>query len=310
MAAPPLPSFVSLTETWHDKPYPFISPTRPALSATGKNVVITGGSSGIGQATAIAFAQANAKSVAIIGRRRDRLEQAASEVKAAGPATQVLYKVGDVAKSDSIDQALRSVVQQVGNIDIFICNAGTLPKEGSVVGYDEAELRRGLDTIVLGSFNSLQTFRTLAAPGAKLFNTGSGIGHWAPLPEVPGVFAYAAAKSAALKMFDYFGAENPDIHVVSVQPGIIATELNADMSTNVGFDTGIVLQPLIMFVFIANNQPVELPAHFFVWLASEEATFLKGKFVWANWDAEELIVKSDEIQQTKLLTVGLSGVDV
>lgn len=44
-----------------------------------------------------------------------------------------------------------------------------------------------------------------------------------------------------------------------------------------------------------------LPAHFLVWLASHEAYFLKDKFVWANWDTEELLAMADEIQSTKLL---------
>ena len=46
-----------------------------------------------------------------------------------------------------------------------------------------------------------------------------------------------------------------------------------------------------------------------MWLASAEAAFLKGKFVWANWDAEELLDRAEEIEGTKLLTMGLRGVD-
>lgn len=237
MSSLPLPSFISFTKTWHNKPYAFISPTRPELSAAGKNVVITGGGTGIGKAIAIAFAQAGAKSVAIIGRRLDRLGTAADAIKAAGTLTQVIVETGDVTKIDSIRTALNNIVDQVGEIDIFASNAGTLPEEGPVHSYSEAQLRLGFEINVMGAFNSLQAFLPLAAPGAKLFNTGSGIGHWAPLPEVPGVFSYAATKAATLKMFDYFASENPDIHVVSIQPGIIATEINPNITT--GFDTGI-----------------------------------------------------------------------
>ena len=52
----------------------------------------------------------------------------------------------------------------------------------------------------------------------------------------------------------------------------------------------------------------DLPGHFCVWLASPEAKFLKGKFVWANWDAEELLALSEQIQTSRLLTVTLDGV--
>lgn len=237
MAPIPLPGFVSFTKTWHSEPYPFISPLRPELSAAGKIIVITGGGSGIGQSIGIAFAQAGAASVAIIGRRLGRLEIAAKAIRAANGSTKVLYEAGDVTKQESIQKALQKIVQKVGKIDIFCANAGILPTEGLVSGYDEAELRRGLMTNVIGSFNSLQAFLPLAAPRAKLFYTGSGIGHWKPMTEVPGVFGYAAAKAAAQKMVDYFASENPHIHVVSIQPGIIATGINPDLT--IGFDKGI-----------------------------------------------------------------------
>lgn len=52
---------------------------------------------------------------------------------------------------------------------------------------------------------------------------------------------------------------------------------------------------------------VELPAEFVVWLASKEAEFLRNKFVWANWDAQELLAQKEEIQNSMLLRVTLNG---
>jgi len=52
---------------------------------------------------------------------------------------------------------------------------------------------------------------------------------------------------------------------------------------------------------------VELTAGFFVWLASPEAEFLKGKFVWSNWDVDELKAKREELEGTPNLTLGLLG---
>ncbi|KAL5337700.1 hypothetical protein BJX70DRAFT_409034 [Aspergillus crustosus] len=292
--APDLPGLVSFTKSWHSEPYPFISPTRPELSAAGKNVVITGGGTGIGKAIAIAFTQAGAKSVAIIGRRIERLEATANAIRdeaaSASPATQVLLEAGDITKPESIKTALENIVAKVGPIDIFASNAGMLPTPAPVVGYSEENLREAFEINFLGAFNSLQAFLPLAAPDAKVFNTSSGIAHWAPQKELPGVFCYAATKLSTIRMFDYFAAENPGIHVVNIQPGIIATEVNPDITE--GPDT------------------VELPAHFLVWLASDEAKFLKGRFVWANWDAQELISRADDIQKSMLLKVSLNGVDM
>lgn len=51
-----------------------------------------------------------------------------------------------------------------------------------------------------------------------------------------------------------------------------------------------------------------LPGHFLVWLASSEAEFLKSKYVWVNWDVDELVSGAEEIKTSKLLTVLLEGV--
>lgn len=53
---------------------------------------------------------------------------------------------------------------------------------------------------------------------------------------------------------------------------------------------------------------VELPAYFHVWLASPESDFLKGKFVWVNWDVDELKERGEEIENSLLLKVLLHGV--
>lgn len=52
---------------------------------------------------------------------------------------------------------------------------------------------------------------------------------------------------------------------------------------------------------------VELPASFLVWVASSEAEFLKNKYVWANWDVDELKAKKEELVSSPQLTVGLLG---
>ena len=60
----------------------------------------------------------------------------------------------------------------------------------------------------------------------------------------------------------------------------------------------------------ADKVVVELPAHFLVWLASNEAAFLRNKFVWANWDVQELKDQAEKIQSSSVLTISLNGVDM
>lgn len=234
--------WTSFTKKWHDKPYPFISPLRPELSAAGKNVVVTGGGTGIGKATAIAFAQAGAASVAILGRRLDRLQTSAAEITSAGSGTRVIFETADITNRTSIDGALKSIVDQTGKIDVFVSNAGVLTSSGTVAIYDENELRRGFEVNVIGSFNAVQAFIPLAAPGAKLFNISTCLAHLAPVAPVQDVFAYAVTKLASTRMFDFVAAENPQMHVVNVHPGITDTEINADTDIE-GLDEGILGTP-------------------------------------------------------------------
>lgn len=62
-----------------------------------------------------------------------------------------------------------------------------------------------------------------------------------------------------------------------------------------------------MIIWLLTRDPASLPASFIVWACSPEADFLKGKFVWANWDAEELKAREEEIRETDFLTLGLNG---
>lgn len=223
------PKFALFTKTHHHEPYPFISPTRPELSADGKNVVVTGGGTGIGKAIAVAFGQAGAKSVSIVGRRLDRLESAAAAIAAAGPSTRVICKTADLSQSATIESALKSITEETGKIDIFVSNAGMLPELGSLVGYDVRELARGLELNVVGAFNAVNAFVPLATPAAKLFNVSSFITHLPPMPEM---FAYAATKAAIVKLFEYVAAEHPEFHVVQIHPGVVKTELNDHLPFN------------------------------------------------------------------------------
>ncbi|KAI9899783.1 hypothetical protein N3K66_006244 [Trichothecium roseum] len=290
-----LPEWVSFTSTWHSKPYAAISPERAALSAAGKNVVVTGGGTGIGRAVAVAFAQAGAASVSVLGRRADRLRASRDEIlrQAADPdAIVVLAKPVDLRRKADVDAAIASIVAEVGALDILVNNAGAMATPGPATGYDSSEFARLFETNVVTTVNAVQAFLAAAreeGPGAMVLNDSAALAHVRPML---GASAYACSKAAQLKAVDYFAAENPGFHFVSFHPGLVKTEIQGDAMPGPGQDE------------------VELPAHFCVWLASSEAAFLKNKFAWANWDVEELRSRAEEIEETNLLTVGLDGVSM
>lgn len=201
--------FKSFTKTWHNKPYPQISPLRAELQATDRVVFITGGGTGIGKATAIAFAQAGAKVIAIFGRRIDKLQVAAEEIREANTngATTVIFETVDLSQRVAVNAAFANAIKKAGDvqIDIFIHNAGILQTQGLVAGYDYDNFRNGLDLNVGGAFNTVQAMIPLLAHEAKVFNISSSIAHVSLMPHC---WAYAATKIANTKMFEYLQAES------------------------------------------------------------------------------------------------------
>ncbi|RFU72949.1 oxidoreductase, short chain dehydrogenase reductase family [Trichoderma arundinaceum] len=297
-----VPEMPSFTKGYHHRPYPAISPSRPeiAAAAAGKNVVITGGGTGIGKAIAIAFAQAGARSVAILGRRADRLQQTAAEIKSAaaehGHSPIIITEAVDLMQRDKVDSAFQSIQTKVGSgagatyLDVLVSNAGMAPGMGPVLGYDANVMIETLRINVLSAFNAVNAWMPFSPQdgSAVLLNVSSMTAHAAPMITN---FPYSIAKAANLKMIDFFAAENPAVHVVSLQPGIINTELGGEEKPS----------------YVAPDT-TDLPGQFCVWLLTPEARFLKNKFVWANWDVEELVARKDEIVGTRALTWGVEGV--
>ncbi|KAK3309323.1 uncharacterized protein B0T15DRAFT_387319 [Chaetomium strumarium] len=280
-----MPGVISFTKKWHSEPYDFISPTRPELSAAGKNVIVTGGGTGIGLAIAKAFAKAGAASVAIVGRREDKLKSGAADISAAAAkGTEVLYQTADLSDLERTKAAFQAIADKVGKIDVLVANAGRIPTPGPIAGYDADTLVRGVTDALLALLNSFQAFQPLAGPEPILLHTSSCMANTAP---TPGMGGYSVAKAAALKLANFIATENPGVRVVNVQPGWVPTESN-------GYQKEA-------------QDTADLPGHFYVWLASPEANFLKGKFVWANWDAQELLERADEIMNSTLLNWVVDG---
>ncbi|RAL64947.1 hypothetical protein DID88_001538 [Monilinia fructigena] len=82
------------------------------------------------------------------------------------------------------------------------------------------------------------------------------------------------------------------MNVFHVHPGVISTAM--------GLEAGSIET-------LGQEDDVSLAASFNVWLASPEARFLKGKYVWANWDVDELKAKSKEIEESARLDIGIVG---
>lgn len=113
-------------------------------------------------------------------------------------------------------------------------------------------------------------------------------------PVAQGASAYNCSKIALVRLFEYVSAENPEVFVVSVHPGAVDTDMLRSFGLYAKLDPAVL-------------DDVSLSAHFLLWLVSKEARFLKGKYVCANWDVEELKVKAKEIETTRILEANIHG---
>src|SRR5712692_2292445 len=93
------------------------------LGLEGKVAIVTGGSDGLGRATAERLTREGAR-VTICGRRKEHLEQAAEGIRRA-TGGQVLAQVADVSRADACEALVATTVAQFGGLDILVNNAGT-----------------------------------------------------------------------------------------------------------------------------------------------------------------------------------------
>ncbi|KAH7310699.1 hypothetical protein B0I35DRAFT_358530 [Stachybotrys elegans] len=282
----PFPSPFSI---WHNAPYPAIDPTSPQLSANHKVVVVTGGGIGIGKAVAEAFAIAGAPCIAILGRRKHILDATTTELQSRFPRLRVYAGVADVTDQAAIEDHFSHIARHFGKIDVLVNNAGYQPDLASIKDTQLDTLWRTYEVNVKGSIIVTKAFLQHANAKAVLINFSTGVAH---LPFMPGMAAYGTSKLGAAKFFEYVQAENPDLQVINIHPGVIVTEMQ---------------QTTIKAGVILPYDDIMLPAGFTVWAATADAAFLKGKLVWCNWDIEELKEKKNDLETTRFLALGLQG---
>ncbi|MSP60254.1 MAG: SDR family NAD(P)-dependent oxidoreductase [Myxococcales bacterium] len=187
----------------------------------GQAVAITGASSGIGRAAAIAFAQEGAR-VALGARRIDRLEETAVAVRAVGG--EAICVATDVTRRADVDALVGRTLDAWGRLDVMVNNAGVglLARVLEIADEDFAELFR---VNVLGALHGMQAAGiAMRLRGGVIVNVSSVVGKRA----MPGNGAYCATKFALQALSDSLRVElgGSGIHVVVVCPGLTDTEFN------------------------------------------------------------------------------------
>src|SRR6202047_337956 len=190
-------------------------------SYTNKIVLVTGGTSGIGKATALAFAEAGAK-VALTGRReKEGTEVAAAITKNGGTAS---FVRADVAKDAEVVKAIDFVLSAHGRLDVAFNNAG-VEIAGPLHAVTEEHYRRTFDINVWGVLNSMkhEIAAMLKTGGGAIVNTSSVAGHIG----LPQASLYVANKHAVEGLIKAVALEfaKQGIRVNAITPGSIDTDM-------------------------------------------------------------------------------------
>lgn len=215
-------SFPPYTKTFHQASYAGIDPSRPELSTAGKVVVITGGGGGIGARIVHAFAKSGCTKIGIVGRTISSLSKTKEEVETAHSGVSVHTASADISDEKAVDAAFESIAKAFGKIDIVIGNAGYLPDLTPIADADTEEWFRGMLINVKGAVILCKTFLKHASQTPTLVHVSSGGCH---IPAMPSNSAYAVSKMASARAMEYFAAENPQMRVHNLHPGVVQTEM-------------------------------------------------------------------------------------
>ena len=251
------------------------------FSLTGKVALVTGASSGIGRASALALAAQGAK-VALAARRVEKLEALVTEIKAAGG--EAIAIPTDVLKQEDVKRAVEKTVAAYGRLDILLNNAGVGSIEQTLEMTDE-----GWDKVVNTNLKSYFFVAQAAAKEmiknkfgriiniASILSGGVGSG-------MAGAVNYCASKGGVVSMTEALADEfaSQGVTVNAIGPGFIETEMTEAVKKMPDFYNGLIARiPMKRF-----GKAEEIAATV-VYLASDEASYTTGAtlYIDGGWTA-------------------------
>ncbi len=205
----------------------------------GKKAIITGGSRGLGKATALAFAKEGID-VAITGRHEKTLQETVSELQALG--VKATYAVFDVGNYEEVKNGIKKIIANIGAVDILVNNAG-IAAFGTFNDMEVNQWTEIIQTNVMGMYyvtKEVLPFLIEKNQG-DIINVSSTAG----LTGNASTSAYSASKFAVIGMSEALMKEvrKNNIRVCTLTPSTIASDMSIELGIASKDSTETVLQP-------------------------------------------------------------------
>jgi len=231
-----------------------------------KKAIITGGSRGLGKATALAFAKEGVD-VAITGRNENRLKETVTELEAFG--VKAMYSVFDVGNYEDVKTSIKHIISTLGGVDILVNNAG-IAAVGSFNDMDVSQWSNIIQTNVMGLYYVTKEVlpHLLNKNQGDIINVSSTAG----LSGNANISAYSASKFAVIGMSESLMKEvrKNNIRVCTLTPSTIESDMTIALGVaNKGSEDSVL-------------QPEDFAALIVAGLKLPRRAMLKGATLWST----------------------------
>ncbi|KAF4879020.1 Short chain dehydrogenase citE [Colletotrichum siamense] len=278
----------------HHDTYPEINPLTSS-DCSGKAVLITGASKGLGRAIAIGYAEAGASHIAVAARSDVSSTVAAvrEAAKNAGRDEPTVFALEmDVSDMASVRAAAERLTTEWRRLDILVNNAGYMAPFNLLLDTDDDEYMKAWDVNYWGTYRVTKAFLPLMLKGGDktIVNMSSVAAHFMGA----GGGAYHVSKFALIRFTEFVQDEYGDQGVLafSIHPGGIPTDLSSNLPEKLQFRM---------------TDTPELAAHSIPYLTSQKREWLGGRWLSCMWDMPKLITMEKEIVENNLLKFKCMG---
>jgi NAD(P)-dependent dehydrogenase (short-subunit alcohol dehydrogenase family) len=273
-----------------------------AVNLNGKNVVVTGGTQGLGLEIVRQCLSAGAN-VALCSRNGDEARNAA--VMLAGEAAgRVVGASCDVSRLAEVDSFAEFCVSELGSVDALVCNAGIYGPKGAIGEVNWADWQAAIEINLMGAVYCCRAFLPALSKSARgKIVLLSGGGATKPLPFLS---AYAASKAGLVRFGETLAEElRPQgIDVNMIAPGALNTRLLDEVLTAGPELVGTSFYEASVRQKLSGGTPLDQGAKLCAYLVSSESDGVTGRLISAIWDPwERLHELNKEIANTDIYTL-------